>query len=88
MQKFEQTIAGRLKVGDRFYKATDKKKTVYEIVEGEVKNTHWRTYRMFCCPAVAMDNEYMDARLKAYQNKPIQSDTKVVYLRSKEVAHK
>ena len=43
-----QTIAKYLVPGDRFYKISDKKKDVLEIVEHPVKVTKYTSYNLFC----------------------------------------
>lgn len=44
MQKFTTTHFYKLIPGDRFYKAKDKSKKVFEVVEAEKKVTPFRTY--------------------------------------------
>jgi hypothetical protein len=82
MTRNQLTTAGSLQVGDRFYKLGDKKKEVFQMIAHEAKQTHFRTYKLFCCPAIAMDNKLMSQKLKDYQIKPIIKDTKVVYLKN------
>lgn len=76
------TTAGSLKLGDRFYKVVDKKKRVYQMVAGDQKQTQYRTYKLFCCPADIMDNSLMRDALKQAQNVAILKDTPVMFLRS------
>lgn len=76
------TTAGSLQIGDRFYKQVDKKKKVFQMVEGDQKQTQYRTYKLFCCPADIMDNTYMTDALKRRQYAAILKDTAVVFLRS------
>lgn len=82
MNRNELTTAENLKIGDRFYKLGDKKKEVFEMIAHEAKATHFRTYKLFCCPALAMDNKLMQKRLKDYQIKPILKETKVIFLKN------
>lgn len=42
------TTAGNLSIGDRFYKASDKKKKVLQMVEHETKKTDYQTYNHWC----------------------------------------
>ncbi|TZF81797.1 hypothetical protein FW774_17220 [Pedobacter sp. BS3] len=82
MQRNTITTAGALKVGDRFYKLSDKKKKPFEIVQGDTKVTHFRTYKLFCCACDILDNKYMSEALKRRQYSALVKDTQVVYLRS------
>jgi hypothetical protein len=66
-----QTIAKNLVPGDRFYKLTDNKKQVLELVDHLVKVTKYTTYSLFC----KADGERWPH--------PILSDTPVVFLRHK-----
>jgi len=72
MERNTQTTVYHLQIGDRFYKVNDKKKWVYEMVEGEVKQTHFQTYKHF---ALKDGERYPDA---------IKSITEVIFLRHKE----
>lgn len=65
-----------LKIGDRFYKAGDKDKTVYEKVEHDTKITKYQTYSHWG----AIDG--MDKFPCAFK-----SDTMVVFLRNKTEQH-
>ena len=71
MERFRNTTASRLQPGDRFYKLNARKKVVYEMVEGEVKRTLYRTYGFWC---KGPDGKVI----------PIMGTTRVVYLRSNE----
>ena len=75
MLPYTVTFIHQLQTGDRFYRLKDKKKEVWEKVEGEVKKTYFQTYRHFA----KRDND------KFYQ--PFQSATAVVFLRHKQTAH-
>lgn len=81
MERNQRTTAERLKVGDRFYKLKDKKKQSLQIVEHHSKQTKYRTYSLFCCPSLAIDNKLMSDVLKKSQYSPILKDTEVVFLR-------
>lgn len=76
------TTAEYLKPGDRFYKKADKRKQPLQLVEHEAKQTQYRTYKLFCCPADILDNKLMNEGLKRRQYAPILKDTAVVYLRN------
>lgn len=69
MKRFELTTAGALQIGDTFYKATDKTKSVYERIEGEAKKTQYATYGV---TARKHGNKFAE---------PMKSNTKVVFLR-------
>ena len=58
-----------LRIGDRFYLANDKKKQVWQKVEGEVKQTAFQTYVHF----VKKDSERFAVAIK--------KETKVIFLR-------
>lgn len=47
MESKTQTTIGELQPGDRFYFLKDKKKTVWQKIEHEVKRTHFQTYSNF-----------------------------------------
>jgi hypothetical protein len=69
MQKNTATKFFRLQVGDRFYKASDRGRKVYEVVEAEKKVTSFRTYSYW---AVADGSDELTA---------FKGDTSVVFLR-------
>lgn len=85
MKKNEVTTADNLQIGDRFYFLNDKNKVVWEMVEHEKKVTNYQTYSNWCIPASVSDGRGSETFKAAYV-KPIRKETKVVYLRSKEVA--
>lgn len=78
------TTVAALRIGDRFFKLSDKKRLVLELVQGETKRTHFQTYKHFCCPVSIMDNNRMPAQLKERNFKAINKDTQVIFLRNKE----
>lgn len=82
MNRNEVTTAENLQIGDRFYKLGDKKKEVLQMIQHEAKVTHFRTYKLFCCPSLAIDNNLMNQKLKDYQIKPIIKETQVVFLKN------
>lgn len=84
MKKHELTTVAKLQIGDRFYFQADKNKVVWEMVEHESKQTFYRTYTHFCLLGAYADR-VQDCDLRAMNAKGIQENTKVVYLRSKEV---
>ncbi|RKR83213.1 hypothetical protein BDD43_3415 [Mucilaginibacter gracilis] len=65
MKRNEITEAKHLKLGDRFYKQSDAKKTVLELVAGKPDKTH---------------NVFAREPHKRYPE-PLKRDTKVVFLR-------
>ncbi|MFL5808067.1 MAG: hypothetical protein ACJ749_01020 [Flavisolibacter sp.] len=72
MERNTQTTISELKIGDRFYKPTDKKKTVWEKVPGDAVVTKYQTYKNF---AITAGEKY-----------PVmmQKQTIVIFLRHKE----
>ena len=48
MERNTRTTAKELKPGDRFYKATDRNKTVLQMEEGAEKKTFFQTYKYWC----------------------------------------
>lgn len=48
MERNTQTTVRTLEIGDRFYKATDKKKTVLEMIKHDPKTTKHQTYNYWC----------------------------------------
>lgn len=81
MKRNDLVTVVELKIGDRFYKATDKKKTVFEMVVGEKKQNHFRTYKYFCCEADLIERNPI---MKDRSYKAINKDTQVVFLRHQE----
>lgn len=69
MKRFEVTTAGALQIGDTFYKAADKAKTVFERIDGEAKKTQYVTYGV---TARKHGSKFPE---------PMKSNTKVVFLR-------
>lgn len=47
MERNTPTTINQLRIGDRFYKAADKKKEVWQKVEHTVKITKYQTYAHF-----------------------------------------
>lgn len=84
MIKNEVTTVSNLQIGDRFYFQNDKNKVVWEKIEQEAKNTHFRTYNHFAIIGSYADRIACPKRRNQH-SKGIMSSTKVVYLRSKEV---
>lgn len=73
MERNTVTTMYHLKIGDRFYKCSDKKKTVWTKVEAETKQTHFQTYKHFGI----LDGEKYPVAFK--------SDTQVIFLRHNQV---
>jgi hypothetical protein len=72
MERNTLTSMGQLKIGDRFYLKSDRKKTVWEKVESEVKVTNYQTYKHF-------------AQLPGMNYpQPMNRNTVVIFLRHKE----
>ncbi len=69
MEPKTATIARNLKVGDRFYKAKDRNKSVLEMVPHETKKTIYQTYKFWC------QGDYDK------HPTPINGDTPVIFLR-------
>ncbi len=74
MERNTNTTVSELEIGDRFYRPTDKKKTVWEKVRGENKTTHFQTYKHFAIAhgmtfPVAMKKETIVIFLR-HQNQP------------------
>lgn len=74
MERLTQTEVKNLLPGDRFYKASDKSKTVLEIVPEKVKRTQYQTYTVFA----KRDNQM--------HPDPMKSNTQVVFLRHADSA--
>lgn len=81
MKRGEETTAGMLQIGNRFYKKSDKKKRSYEIVDSEPKTTQYRTYKLFCIPSDVMDAVLIDTKKKRTQMQALLSNTPIVFLR-------
>ncbi len=71
MERNTATTIDKLKPGDRFYVANDKKKEMFEKVAHEVKKTNYQTYKHFG----KKDNEKFPVAFK--------NDTRIIFLRSK-----
>lgn len=82
MQRLTVTTIDELQIGDRFYKASDKKKVTLVKVEHDVKRTYFRTYRNFCIEAAIYDAQ--KGILKPIHERfinPLNKETPVVFLR-------
>lgn len=84
MNKNTLTTVDKLQIGDRFYFANDRNRVVWEKVQHEIKSTHYRTYHHFCLLGTYADR-VSDPVMRKNNSKGLQPETKVVYLRSKEV---
>lgn len=85
MKKNEITTVDKLQIGDRFYFLNDTNKVVWELIQQEKKQTMYRTYSHFCLLGSYADR--VDCPQKRNLNsKGVMANTRVVYLRSKEVA--
>ena len=73
MNRNTPTTIGQLKIGDRFHKAGDKKKEVWQKVEHKVKVTDYQTYGHFA----KKDNEKFAT--------PFKKETQVIFLRHAEL---
>lgn len=69
MEKNTKTTIENLQIGDRFYKANDRHKTMFTKVQHESKVTHYQTYQHWALK----DAERYPLAMKA--------DTQVVFLR-------
>ena len=74
MERGTKTTAAALQVGDRFYKAVDKTKTVLQMVEHTAKSTKYQTYSLW----------YLPPNTDAKYPKAIKGDTEVIFLRHTE----
>lgn len=70
MERNTKTEIRELKPGDRFYKAADRKKEVWEKVEDNAKQTRYQTYSHFA----KRDGDKFSQAFK--------SDTLVIFLRN------
>lgn len=82
MEKNEITTAGKLKIGDRFYKRTDRKKKALQMVEEGYNSKDHKTPKLFCCATDIIDNKYINDNLKRKQYQPILQNLGVVFLRN------
>lgn len=69
MERNTVTTIDQLRVGDRFYKQSDRKKIVWEKVFHATKKTHFMTYRFFA---------KQDGMLYP---EPIKKSTQLIFLR-------
>jgi len=78
MERNTVTTMRELENGDRFYKSSDKKKTVFEKVNHETKKTKYQTYQYW-----AVEVKYL-GRVNAVEafSKAITGSTEVVFLRN------
>lgn len=77
----------QLKPGDRFYKLSDNKKTVFQKVEHDAKQTNFQTYKHWAIDAKYCKGELTKDQIDMFA-KPINKDTEVIFLRHKELAVK
>lgn len=85
MERNTVTNIARLQIGDRFYKANDKHKIVFEKVEHETKKTAYQTYKHWAVEAKYCRGTLTADQIEMYA-KPINSATEVIFLRHKELA--
>lgn len=80
MERNTKTSFYQLQPGDRFYKCTDKNKSVYEKIAHEPKKTKYRTYSHW-----AIETRHFITSPNAWQIEKfavaISGDTEVVFLR-------
>ncbi len=81
MTRNQITTADHLKVGDRFYKVKDKKKTPLQVVEADPKQKGYRTYKYWYCEAWVVDLSLHLTVHKARYIKAITGASEVVFLR-------
>lgn len=84
MERNTVTTVYSLKIGDRFYRAGDKNKTVLVKVEHKFKQTNFQTYKHWVLPASIHDRTSTNDNTIAKFATAIKSETSVIYLRSKE----
>lgn len=70
MERGTKTTINQLGIGDRFYKANDKKKEVWEVVQNERKVTKFQTYDYW----IKKDTDNYPVAIK--------SNSAVIFLRS------
>lgn len=75
MERNTVTTIDKLQFGDRFYKANDNKKTVFEKVEHKTLQTNFQTYRFWAF------NTTLPSRLQCPE--ALKRETSIVFLRSK-----
>ena len=82
MERNTITTMRELQIGDRFYKASNKKKTVYERVEHETTKTKYQTYQYWAVEGCfQLTTTSIERFAKAFTG-----STEVVFLRHKELA--
>ncbi|WP_149913515.1 hypothetical protein [Sphingobacterium cavernae] len=84
MKRNEVTTVDKLQIGDRFYFLNDKNKVVWEKVDFAVKTAHYRTYSHFALLGTYADR-VKDSVMRKNNSKGMQPDTRIVFLKSKEV---
>ena len=70
MERNTQTTVRQLKIGDRFFKASDKKRIPWQMVEADMKKTYFKHYHYWA----KLDN--------CTKPEPLDGATKVVFLRN------
>jgi len=81
MKRNTLTTMYHLKPGDRFYKAGDKKKTVFEKIDLDSRKTAWQTYSHFAVEVKYMTRVRTLSTL-ASMAKVFKSSTEVIFLRN------
>lgn len=82
MERNEVTTAEKLKPGDRFYKASDKRRKALQLVEDTPRNVQYKPSKLLCCPTDIIDNKLIREGLKRSQYNVLAKNTVVVYLRN------
>lgn len=77
MNRLQQTTIAALKVGDRFYKAADKKKMPLVLVDmpGKMKEKYW------FCEGFVYDHKTLSDHHKVRNYKEIKHNVEVIFLR-------
>jgi hypothetical protein len=83
MNRFEVTTAASLKLGDRFYKKSDKQKKVLQMVTGDPKSTKYRTYRHWCINPAWLNGKSSNSYINSMKS-AIAGNTEVVFLRHQD----
>ena len=80
MNRNTVTMISELKIGDRFYKAGDKNKTVFQKVDHKSKRTQWQTYTQFAIEAKILGRDLNQSKIEEHA-KAFKRDTSVIFLR-------
>ncbi|HVZ95420.1 MAG TPA: hypothetical protein VG847_00990 [Chitinophagaceae bacterium] len=85
MERNTLTTMSQLKIGDRFFKANDKHKNVFEKIDHLVLRTYFQTYTHWAISASVLDVFILNENTIARHARAFKSDTPVIFLRHKPV---